>query len=444
MTRTNEARRGLFLASVVVLAAAVGAIGAVGTVGAQDEGNGTDANASEENFYDPPADDPLNARFRDCCANTVDSVDGGVLNFNIVYGPAAGETYDVNITAPGLSDDRIDGITYGPETDLPPTDLNRTDIVGMNFTGVPAGEYEFTVSVVGEDATTTVPLEVTGEPSADEGSTTNETSANGTDEGNETMMNETEIGTENETEMANDTADDGTTMNGTANVSVVAEPSAANTSANHTVSTVVMGENATGNLTEVTVDYGESNATIGLVGGKIHSATLGGESIAGNATVPTVGPNGQNLTIGFDGSIEVSEGDRIAMTYGGMTNPPEADNYTVGVAVNNGTSANATLDVTEANESMTTTTETTEGGTETTDTTETTEETTETSATTQGTTVGGATTGGSDDGAETAGEGTATDGGGGEQTTAAGGPGFTLIAGVVALLAAAFVVARRG
>ena len=33
---------------------------------------------------------------------------------------------------------------------------------GMDFTGVPAGEYEFTVSVVDGDAETTVSLEVAG------------------------------------------------------------------------------------------------------------------------------------------------------------------------------------------------------------------------------------------------------------------------------------------
>ena len=167
MTRTNERHRSLLLAGLIVVAAAIGTVGAVGTVGAQDAENETDENASEAGFYSPSADDPLNARFRDCCANTIDSVDGGVLNLNIVYDPAE-EPYDVNITAPGLSDEQVDGITYGPETDLSPSGLDRTDIVGMNFSGVETGEYEFVVSVVGADAATTVPLEITGESGTDE------------------------------------------------------------------------------------------------------------------------------------------------------------------------------------------------------------------------------------------------------------------------------------
>ncbi|PSP69552.1 PGF-CTERM sorting domain-containing protein, partial [Halobacteriales archaeon QH_9_66_26] len=235
MIRTNERHRSLLLAGLIVVAAAIGTVGAVGTVGAQDAENGTDGNASEAGFYSPSADDPLNARFRDCCANTVDSVDGGVLNLNIV-----------------LSDEQVDGITYGPETDLPPTDLDRTDIVGMNLSGVETGEYEFVVSVVGADAATTVPLEITGKSGTDEESngsaanetTTTETTSDGTQEANgTTMANETEMGAENGTTMANETTDNGTManettmmngtmMNGTmmngTNVSVVAEPNAAN------------------------------------------------------------------------------------------------------------------------------------------------------------------------------------------------------------------------
>ena len=371
MTRTNERHRSLLFAGLIVVAAAIGTVGAVGTVGAQDAENETDENASEAGFYSPSADDPLNARFRDCCANTIDSVDGGVLNLNIVYDPAE-EPYDVNITAPGLSDEQVDGITYGPETDLSPSGLDRTDIVGMNFSGVETGEYEFVVSVVGADAATTVPLEITGESGTDEesnGSAANETTtettsdgtqgANGTTMANETtdngtMANETEMGAENGTTMANETManetmdngtmDNGTMTNGT-NVSVVAEPSAAN-------------------------------------------ATL-------NVTEP----------------METTETDTTAET-------TETD----------------------------TTRETTEGGTEATDAMEPTEDgaeaTTEASTTTRGTTASGATTGTSDGGAGAAGDGTATDGAG-EETTEVGGPGFTLVAGVVALVAAALIAARR-
>jgi secreted PhoX family phosphatase len=114
----------------------------------------------DKDFYDPPANDPLNVRFRDCCANTVSSQpENGIVNLNIVYGGFE-EPYDVEITAPGLSEEQIDDITFDNEDD-DTNDLGRTDIVGMDFSDVPAGEYKFTVSVGGEDATETVPLEVT-------------------------------------------------------------------------------------------------------------------------------------------------------------------------------------------------------------------------------------------------------------------------------------------
>lgn len=119
--------------------------------------------SDEENFYDPPADDPLNARFRDCCANTVSSPpDNGVLNLNIVYGMFNGEPYDVEITAPGLTESQIESIIFDSAR-YDTENLNRTAIVGMDFTSVPANEYVFTVNVVGENAKTTVPLTIPNE-----------------------------------------------------------------------------------------------------------------------------------------------------------------------------------------------------------------------------------------------------------------------------------------
>ncbi|EMA55416.1 MULTISPECIES: alkaline phosphatase PhoX [Halococcus] len=126
--------------------------------GEDDRGDGNDG--TDEDFYDPPADDPLNARFRDCCANTVGSPpDNGILNLNVVYGSFE-KPYDVEITATGLSAEEIDDIVYA-DPDFDRTGLDRTDIVGMDVSGVPVGEYEFTVSVVGEDASETLSLEVT-------------------------------------------------------------------------------------------------------------------------------------------------------------------------------------------------------------------------------------------------------------------------------------------
>jgi PGF-CTERM protein len=365
--------RSVGLAALVVLAAVVGSVAAAGTVAAQDAGeNATNASASEEDFYSPSDEEPLNARFRDAAANTVESVAEGVLNLNIVYGLFDGESYDVEISAPGLSDEQIDDITLDSE-EYDTQDLDRTEIVGMNFTGVPAGDYEFTVSVVGSDAERTVPLEVTGNESAANATanettdTANETATtNGTTTANETANETTDAANETTTTPANESAGDETANatttadaanetemgNGTAatggdgNTTITAVPSAPNTSANHTVSTVV-GANATGNLSELTINYRESNTTIGLVGGSIFSATLGGESVVNNTTAPTIGAEGRNLTIGFDGTIEASQGDRLNVTFGGVTNPPENGSYTVGVAVNNGSFQNTTLTIGE-------------------------------------------------------------------------------------------------
>ncbi|WP_256686728.1 beta strand repeat-containing protein [Halococcus qingdaonensis] len=357
--------RSVALVALVVLAAVVGGIATAGTVAAQDGDNATNDSASEEEFYNPSDGEPLNVRFRDGAANTVESIAEGVLNLNIVYGLFDGP-YDVEISAPGLSDEQIEEATFD-ESGYDTQDLDRTDIVGMDITGLPAGNYEFTVSVADGEAEQTVPLEVTGDDgavaneSADGANETTET-ANESADGANASANETTTNATNETTAnasANETAN-ATTANATgeteigtataagtdANTTITAVPSAPNTSANHTVSTVV-GADAAGNLSELTIDYGESNASIGLVGGSITTATLGGQSVVNNTTAPTIGAQGQNLTIGFDGTVDASEGDRLNVTFGGVTNPPEAGDYTVGVAVNNGSSQNTTLTIGE-------------------------------------------------------------------------------------------------
>jgi hypothetical protein len=128
-----------------------------------DAGDGDDGGDEDDaDFHDPPADDPLNARFRDCCANTVSSPpDNGIVNLDLVYGAYEGP-YDVEITAPGLTEEQIDEITFD-NADDDPQDLTRDDIVGMDVSNVPAGEYEFAVSVVDDDEETVVPLEIDGE-----------------------------------------------------------------------------------------------------------------------------------------------------------------------------------------------------------------------------------------------------------------------------------------
>ncbi|EMA40315.1 hypothetical protein C448_13216 [Halococcus morrhuae DSM 1307] len=357
--------RSVALVALVVLAAVVGGIATAGTVAAQDGDNATNASTSEEEFYSPSGGEPLNVRFRDGAANTVESIAEGVLNLNIVYGLFDGP-YDVEISAPGLSDEQIEEATFD-ESGYDSQELDRTDIVGMDISGLPAGNYEFTVSVADGEAEQTVPLEVTGDDgavaneSADAANETTET-ANESADGANASANETTTGATNETTAnasANETSN-ATTANATgeteigtatatgadANTTITAVPSAPNTSANHTVSTVV-GADAAGNLSELTINYGESNASIGLVGGSISTATLGGQSVVNNTTAPTIGAQGQNLTIGFDGTVDASEGDRLNVTFGGVTNPPEAGDYTVGVAVNNGSSQNTTLTVGE-------------------------------------------------------------------------------------------------
>jgi PGF-CTERM protein len=353
--------RSVGLAALVVFAAVVGSVAAAGTVAAQDGGENA-TNTSEGEFYSPSDDEPLNVRFRDGAANTVESIAEGVLNLNIVYGLYDGGTYDVEISAPGLSDEQIDQATFDSE-EYDTQNLDRTDIVGMNITGLPAGNYEFTVSVVDGDAEQTVPLEITGDESASTNASaatnasTNGTanaSANATMNASTNGTTTTNASTGNETANATTAEAAGETEMGTAtasesdaNVSITAVPSGAgNESASHNVS-IVAGSNATGNLSELTINYRQSNASIGLVGGSIYTATLDGQSVVNNTTAPTIGANGRNLTIGFDGTISVSEGDRLNVTYGGVTNPPEAGNYTVGVAVNNGSFQNTTLAISE-------------------------------------------------------------------------------------------------
>ena len=121
--------------------------------------DGESGDDDDAGFHTPPADDPLNARFRDCCANTVDTPpENGILNLDLVYGAYEGP-YDVEITSPELSDERIDEIVFD-NADDDRHDLTRDDVVGMDFSDVSAGEYEFTVSVVDADATATVSLEI--------------------------------------------------------------------------------------------------------------------------------------------------------------------------------------------------------------------------------------------------------------------------------------------
>ncbi|WP_160133192.1 beta strand repeat-containing protein [Halococcus salsus] len=322
MTRT-KAYRSVSLAVLVVLSAAVGAVALTGPVGAQESGENA-TNASDGSFYSPSDDDPLNVRFRNCCGTTVDSVADGVLNLNVVYGLFDG-AYDLDISASGLSDDEVDEIVFDDESS-DATDLDRTDIVGMDFSGVPAGEYEFTVSVADGDGEATVPIEVTG----DEGAT-NETNASAA---NESVSNET---------ASNETTANATDASG--NASIVANPATpGNESAYHNVS-VVAGPEAEGNLSSVTVNYGDSNASIGLVGGNIASATLDGDQVVNNTTTSSIGVDGRNLTVGFDGTLDVEEGDRVTLNYTGVTNPTEAGEYTVGVGVNNESLQNTTLAV---------------------------------------------------------------------------------------------------
>lgn len=445
--------RSVGLAALVVLAAVIGSVAAAGTVAAQDAGENTsNESASEGDFYNPSDEEPLNARFRDGAANTVESVAEGVLNLNIVYGLSDGP-YDVEITAPGLSEEQIEDSTFDDEG-YDTEDLDRTAIVGMDFGDVPAGEYEFTVSVVGGDAERTVPLEVTGE--GDEGAMGNETNATTDTADNETAANETETTTTaangttangtteqttnattanettaNETEMGNGTAEtatpngtatNATAANGTAgNASIVATPAAAGASANYTV-TIPVDEGSAGNLSAVSVDYTGSNATVSLGPSMVTAANVSGENVSGNVTSAGLGAAGESALISFDGTRTVEAGDTVTLTFGGITNPTEAGEYEVGMDVNpeNGSGAtNATLSITEATETTGTAATATTGG--------------ETAAGSE-TTAGDETAAGTDGGAGTNASG---------QGTEAGGPGFGIAVAVVALLGAALLATRR-
>jgi PGF-CTERM protein len=466
MTR-NKTYRSVSLAALVVVAAAVGVVAAAGTVAAQDAGNetggnATAANATDESFYTPSEDDPLNVRFRDCCSHTVDSVDEGVLNLNIVYGMADGE-YDVEITATGLSQSQIEDITFD-SAEYDTNNLDRMAIVGMNFTDVPSGEYEFTVSVVGENASSTVPLEVTGESAAETNesaanetgmgnmtnATGNETTANATEMGNATMGDATagnatagNVTTGNATEMGNVTADNATEMgnmtNATGNVSISVTPSAANTTANYTVS-VPVSEGSAGNLSAISVNYSGTNVSLlGVLPQSVKAVNITQSngsmvSATGNVTAVSTGFTGSNLTIEFDNTKTVSAGDQIRIRYTGVTNPPEPGTYNATIDVNpsrGNDSRTATFTITQ-NTSAGGANATTTAGTAMTGTTMATGTAGGTAATQTGTAGGGAGTSG----------GTGT-GGGGQQGTEAGGPGFGIAVAVIALLAAALLATRR-
>lgn len=453
----NSTYLSVSIALLVALSAAVGAVAIAGPVIAQAAGG----IVTDESFYAPSAEDPLNVRFRDCCSHTVHSVDEGVLNLNIVYGMATNdELYDVEITASGLNESQIEAITFD-SAEYDTEDLSRVDIVGMNFTGVPAGEYEFTVSVVGTNATATVPLSVTEGPSAmgnatEAGNATvgNATTGNTTEMDNATQMgNATEMG--NETDLGARTPENATQMNNATagNATITAAPSAANATANHTV-TVTVGQEAAGNLTGIAINYTEGNvSTIG--------ATLISVNVTRNGTTKTLytGENVTSIGYGFSGEIlnisfggthvkPVSAGDAVTIVYSGVENAPQPGNYNVTVDINptqEGGVSTAQLSMTTGGANATTTTTT--PATTTTTAPEMGAATTPTAGTTMatGTSVGTAapqtiTAGG---GAGTSDGAGANGSGEGQQGTEVGGPGFTAIAAVVALLAAALLAVRR-
>jgi len=156
MTRKHDALRGLFLAALLVLSVVAGAA-AVGAVGAQDDnatgnqtgenatGGGADSAAAQnDDFYG--GTEPMEARFRDGDANTVSTVEGGVLNFGVLYRAFNGTPWDANITATGLSTSQVESIVFDDSTEFGPNDLDRNNIIGTDFAGVPPGTYEFTVA----------------------------------------------------------------------------------------------------------------------------------------------------------------------------------------------------------------------------------------------------------------------------------------------------------
>lgn len=254
----------------------------------------------------------------------------------------------------------------------------------------------------------------------------------------------------------NETTTDNGTMaaNGTVvdNISLAANPTTAGAVSNHTVN-ITIGDAVAGNLTEINIDYSDTNVSTGPVTGNFSSVTLANQSIPipssvtfATSGITGVGSDPTEIAVSFDmnQSLQPEAGNQLTLFYP-VHHPSEAGNYTVSVLLNPDSDA------------VSLTTNLTVTPNETTPAAEDNETTmagvgneTETTAEDNGIGVGNETeTTAEDDGIGGIGGGTETtaeDGGagaGGETTTTGSGPGFTAFAGLIAILAVTLLAIRR-
>ena len=204
-------------------------------------------------------------------------------------------------------------------------------------------------------------------------------------------------------------------------VSLAVDATAAGAVTNHTLD-VPLGEASAGNLTGISVNYTAANASTRPVLDDVENLTVevGDQavSVPENATVAATNFRRVDYTFALNESLQPEAGDQLHLVYP-IQNPSEAGEYTVSVVINSEgddpVSMTTNLTITE-NQSATT------GGTE----------TTVSAATTQGT-EGGTTAASSSD----------TGTSGGETTTGGNGPGFTVVAGLICVLATALFALGR-
>jgi PGF-CTERM protein len=257
------------------------------------------------------------------------------------------------------------------------------DVIMIYTNSTPRNLFVLGIVVVSVFATVAVPGTVAAQDAGTNGTTT----AIGT-------------GTASGTMKANNT---------TATASLTTNTTTAGALANHTV-TITLGDAVADNLTGVTVNYTGTNASTDPTIENVPVVTLGDQRIPYPSNVTVAGTNFVQADFSFElnRSLQPEPGDQLTLIYP-VQNPLEPGNYTVEVVVNPETDAVSL----------------------TTNLTVTPNETTP-AAGTNGT-------------ASVAGNGTTTGGGtaGGTTTSSGSGPGFTVLAGIVGVLAIALLATRR-
>ena len=83
-------------------------------------------------------------------------------------------------------------------------------------------------------------------------------------------------------------------------------------------------------LTGIEVNYPSSSGAVS--GASLDSATLGGQDVSGDASSASTSNNGDTLTISFGGNYSISDGDELAFSLSGVSEP--SGSYSVNVVVN--------------------------------------------------------------------------------------------------------------